>query len=419
MNQVLLQLHIGQPIRCEAWENIPLPCTVQITIYVHSALPDAAGCAQQGFDLVERHLSLLGARKILPPCNPENNAISRGLPAAYQCANVLPNQRKRVLVYIADGSADVDPHIAAYFSMPEAVIIPVVDRSLGANPHRWLPPAFPTRLATFIDHYNIAPVIPLIGRAAGILTDSFRIFISYIHKDAAVVAAQLFHALSEKMFDVFLDRFSSRTGDDFVTLIQEELADKACVLVLETAHIGESEYCRQEIATATQYSLGTMAIDLAGSKQVFKTVNTRLDLRHVPDRGVELTSAELDSAVAFIINNYDAEIARRFRDQDKLLHDSITAARLTPVAKGIGLYEVDNGKQRYLLAMSRRPPDVQEFIESEQQAAAPKPILFGPLAAVRTVRAARIGWLGKKSGVMPIDEGHVQRTMDDIAHHKI
>ncbi len=418
MNHVLLQLHIGLSLRCEAWENIPLPCTVQIVIYAHSALPGADGCARQGFDLLKRKLSLLGARRIPPPCTPGNLVDNYALPANL-CAGVLPNQYKRVLIYIADGSAGIDPDIATYFSTPEAVIVPIVDRSLGLDPRKWLPPAFPTRLATFIDHYNMAPVIPLIGRAAGILTDSFRIFISYIHMDAATVAAQLFHALSEKMFDVFLDRFSSRTGDDFVTLIQEELADKACVLVLETAHIGESEYCRQEIATATQYSLGTLAIDLAGSMQVFQTVFTRLDLTHAGGHGAGLSSTELQTAVDFITANYDAEIARRFRDQDKLLHDSITAARLTPIAKGIGLYEVDNGLQRYLLAMSRRPPDVQEFIEAEQQATAPKPILFGPLAAVRTARAARIGWLGEKSGVMPVDEGHVQRTLDDIANHKI
>ena len=416
MRSLLLQLHIGLPVSCTAWENVPVTQGVQITVYVHGG-GDAGSerCARQCFSLLQQHLLMTGGRRTIPPCGGNG-----GGPRASECKGAIRDQHRRVLIYIADGRRMIDPDIEAYFNTPDGVIIPIVDDSFGPNLAAQLPAAFMTRLATSVQSFDIGPVLPKIARAAGILSDNFRLFISYRHEDAAAVASQLFHALSEHMFDVFLDRFSSRTGDDFVALIKEELADKACLLVLETPRIGRSAYCRQEVATATKYSLGIMAVDLSGSKQVFLEIPTRLDLNKSPlGDDSPLNAIDLRTVLEFVESNYDQQISRRFRAQDLTLHQSILSAGLSPVAKGIGQYEVDNGTHRYEVGMSSRPPGVGDFIRAEQPAGNVRGILFGPLSVLRTARATEIGWLADKSGVRAIDEGHVQRSLEDIAHRVI
>ncbi|GAA4736488.1 hypothetical protein GCM10023229_13670 [Flavisolibacter ginsenosidimutans] len=312
-----------------------------------------------------------------------------------------------------------DLNIERYFLVPNAIIIPVIDSSISGSPTQILPNSFNTILAEHIDNFNVSPAVPRILRAGGIQSKSFRLFISYKHADARAIAGQLFHALSERMFDVFLDRFSSRTGDEFVALIKEELFNKACVLVLETNDIGSSVYCRQEVATATAYHLGLMALDLPGSQTTFPQIRKRFDLSACTlTPKDELSNSDLQNLISFIEQNYDHEIARRLRYQDKTLVDSILAAGLTPQPVGIGQYRVQKNMKTFLLSMNAYPPAVDDFIDTERSAlqipTVNQTILFGPVSVVRTIRGEQISWLGKKSSIYPIDEGHVMRSIKNI-----
>jgi len=411
---VLSQLHVGQPEICNAWNNVPTAHGLQITVYAHQRLSVAQSCAWQCHQMIERTLRTMGGTLKSAPCFQVHGQIF----PAYTCAGAVPSLNKRVLVYIADGSKQIDPRIEAYFLTPESTIVPIVDRSLTNNsPQSVIPSSFSTTIAEQIDNFDPTTTIPRIMRAAGIATDAFRLFISYRHLDAASIASQLFHALSERMFDTFLDRFSSRTGDDFVSLVQEELFDKSCILVLETDGIGGSVYCRTEVATATANFLGLMAVDLPGSRQVFTGVPTRFDLTGATLRpNGELDQYDLNNLIEFIEANYDDQVARRPRAQDQELLSSIISAGLYPNPLGVGEYRVNNGKD-YVVSMSRRPPGVDDFIQIERNAANPssKKVLFGPISVVRTQRAEQINWLGDKSGTTTIDEGHVQRSLQDIA----
>lgn len=417
MRSVLLQLQIGYPLECTAWSNVPTTNGVQITVYTNlGASPNVQQCARNCFLLLEQSLVAMGGIRELAPCFQDFGRIF----GAYTCGGAVQGLHKRVLIYIADGSGTVDDvNIAQYFLAPNSTIIPIIDKTIGRNPIQILPNSFNTTLAEYIDNFNTSAVIPRIFRGAGIQSKNFRLFISYKHDDAKAIAGQLFHALSERMFDVFLDRFSSRTGDEFVSLIKEELFNKACVLVLETNDIGSSVYCRQEVATATAYNLGLMAVDLPGSRFTFPQIRKRLNLSGsslAPNN--ELNGLDLQNLINFIEQNYDHEIARRLRHQDKTLIDSILAVGLRPQPIGIGQYRVQKNGNEYLLSMSACPPNVDDFIDIERLAQQAPPasqaILFGPISVVRTIRASQISWLGKKSSVNPIDEGHVMRSIKTI-----
>jgi hypothetical protein len=44
-----------------------------------------------------------------------------------------------VLIFIADGSGAIDSMMEAYFSQPGTVVVPIVDRSMTAQPQGVLP----------------------------------------------------------------------------------------------------------------------------------------------------------------------------------------------------------------------------------------------------------------------------------------
>jgi hypothetical protein len=151
-----------------------------------------------------------------------------------------------------------------------------VDKSIAAQPQSVLPRFIKTTLAESTTSLDPMPILPRIIQAAGIVTSSVRLFISYRQQDAATFAGQLFHELAERGFEPFLDRFCSSPD-----AIREELADKACLLSLETADIGRSLYCRQEVATAVSRCMGLIAIDCPGSKQTFNVIQKRIDATQV------------------------------------------------------------------------------------------------------------------------------------------
>ncbi len=421
MRSVLLQLHIGRPERCDAWSGVPTAHGIQLTIYLHAGASAAVQrCARHCFAMLERSLTSIGGVKGLAPCLRDDKRIY----AASTCAGAVHGLHKRVLVYIADGSGQIDKDIEEYFSSSESTIIPIVDASLGSQIGTLLPSRFSTQIVERITNFDATSVVPRIINLTGIKSAGFRLFISYRHHDAASVAGQLFHALSARRFDVFLDRFSSRTGDDFVTLIREELFDKACILVLETNSIGSSIYCRQEVATAELNYLGLMAVDLPGSVKTFPSIYRRFNLSGTSlNTDGTIPQPELDRLINFIEQNYNHEVARRSRAQDQGLLDSILAAHLRPQPKGIGQYCVNNGSRDYIVSMCRCPPTIDDFVQNETlmlaQSTPAQGVLFGPISVVQTQRARQIAWLGQKSSIRAIDEGHIQRSMNDIASNSL
>jgi hypothetical protein len=255
-----------------------------------------------------------------------------------------------------------------------------------------LPQFINTTLAEPTTKLEPKPIIPRIIRAAGIVTSSVRFFISYRRQDAATIAGQLFHALAARGFEPFLDRFCSQPGDDFVDLIREELADKACLLSLETPNIGQSLYCRQEVATAIARRMGLIAIDLPGSQRIFNVIQKRIDLTGARLQNGQLDQPDVDRVVTDVEAYYPHEAARRPRWQDGNLHQTLLATKLSFSAEGLGRYSV-KAKQDCVVAMSATIPDTDLFIEVEEWrdpcGANRRATVFGPLSAARSNRVSQ------------------------------
>jgi hypothetical protein len=320
---------------------------------------------------------------------------------------------RRVLIFVADTSGNIDPAVETAFSAGGCVIVPVVDGSVVPGVPHCLPAFMKTVLAETTMSFDPKPIVPRLLRAAGVVDSAVRIFISYRHDDAEAVASQLFHALAERGFAPFLDRFRSQPGDDFVGLIEEELADKACLVSLETANIGQSVYCRQEVATAVARRMGMIAVDLPHSVPTFPVIARRINMRRSGASGPlgQLGTADLGTVVREIEQHYPHEAARRPRWQDLTLRVALNANGRNFTADGLGLCvaHTRGGGQR-LLAMSPGLPPARQFLELQARQAAlgsSAATIMGPILAARIGRSEEIQWLGQRSNIDLEDEGRL------------
>lgn len=196
--------------------------------------------------------------------------------------------------------------------------------------------------------------------AAGLTESERRVFLSYRRTDTAAMAEQLHTSLTQAGFDVFLDRFAVPPGVDFQERLTQDLADKAFVLLLESANF-QSEWTEYEVAYATSHRLGLLALarpNLDDAKLV-PAVDEAFRLRLAEDDLSEdkLTKPALDRVLARVEREH-ARAMRRRREQmlgslrAKLLSDGCSAASAGPWAV---VAAKDGHRSAVFLVTPRRP----------------------------------------------------------------
>ncbi len=145
-----------------------------------------------------------------------------------------------------------------------------------------------------------------------------KVFISYSRQESSEIAFQLHDALSRRKFDVFLDRFSVQPGEDFQRKLDQELADKAFVVLLESPGVRESRWIQHEISYALDHRIGVLAVTMpsVGSESV-SVVHEAFRLRLCPTEfagGGELTDKALERVLSEIELRH-AQALRRRREQ--------------------------------------------------------------------------------------------------------
>lgn len=360
MATALIQLYTPGDRACSSWSTLSGSMVTQIVI-------TSSGVASQpeARDLYDALLSAVrraGARVEQPRCGGGFGPGPAGCWAASHSGAV-----RRVLVWVADATLSppsVDPQSRS--TPPYQVVLPLLPAHTNAA---GLPAGIATAMARWYQPGAIADsAVPEVLVASGLGLDAFRVFVSYRHDDCAAVAEQLFDALGHQQFDVYLDRFRTEAGANFLERIRFELADKACVLLLDSKDVHQSPWVSGEYAFARKYRLGLIAIDLPGGMQTFHRITTRIGL-HANNpatfcKTTMLPTAEIGRAVTFIRNNYATELARRLRYQQRLI---MYAAQLAGVACQLrpdGNFEVAG---RYVVAATARPPGLETMRPSARQ----------------------------------------------------
>ena len=156
-------------------------------------------------------------------------------------------------------------------------------------------------------------------RFLGIAEKDRRLFLSYRRVESSGIALQLRAALSERVYDVFLDRFSVPPGDDFQRRIDIELADKALLVVLESESAIGSDWVQHEVVYALSHQIGVLALTLPGTstEQQFEVIDEafrlRLDGSAITGTGAtaQLTAAAAERVLREIELVYAREVRRR------------------------------------------------------------------------------------------------------------
>lgn len=95
-----------------------------------------------------------------------------------------------------------------------------------------------------------------------------RVFLSYFQTETTSFAIQLHTSLAQGRFDVFLDRFTVPPGVDFQQRLDQDLGDKAFVVLIESPGLRSSHWVEHEIAYAHSHRIGILAITMPGTAAV-------------------------------------------------------------------------------------------------------------------------------------------------------
>ena len=407
MTTALVQIDSGLHRECRGWLSLGGSEVVQLVVTA-SLNAAAQQDAKALFDEILLRLGHSGLQQQVAACGGDFG------PGAAGCwATSHPGAVRRVVVWVADGSGSMPPVNLQPPGAPWTTVLPILP--LG-TPVTILPPHLTHTVAVWRRPGQITALVPDVLTAAGVQLDGFRIFVSYRWNDSQAFAEQLFDGLSHQQFDVYLDRFRTSPGANFVERIRAELADKAC-LILDSRDVGRSSWVAGEYAFARLYKLGLMAIDLPGGQQTFRRIGTRLNLQAaVPamtfGSSTVLAQTDVDAAVDFVRANYAAEVSRRHRHQRRQI---LSAARLAGVpasARPDGLIAT-NG---YLFAPSARPPGIDAFrraceAAADEPAPAPRPVVVGPLSAQLHGARQDVRWLARSTASVAVDERRILRAM--------
>ena len=198
-----------------------------------------------------------------------------------------------------------------------------------------------------------------------------KVFISYYREETTEVAVQLYDALSRRNFDVFLDRFSVSPGADFPEELDQELAGKAFVVLLESPGVQESRWIQHEISYALSHRIGILAVAMpsveSGSVSLVDEA-FRLRLCSTDFSGnSQLTDESLERILSKIELRH-AQALRRRREQllgslrEKLLQDG---GCCRPVDDWAVVASVSGGGRSVFL-LTPRPPSPRDLYHLHQ-----------------------------------------------------
>lgn len=240
-----------------------------------------------------------------------------GLVRAATVADAAATSDPTVVVCLATpttaGSAAMAHELTAAkgFALP---VLPVV--RAGTSVTASLPTGIRRLNALTWDDHDAVSLSVL--RALGLAETERRLFLSYRQIETSALAMQLRHALADRSFDVFLDRFSVPPGADFQRRINEELSDKAFVLLLESAGAVGSDWVQHEVTYALSHNIALLAFTTPDTEteQQFEVVDEAFRLRLAlgdlvgPTGSTQVLSA---GSLARILDEVEARHARGVR----------------------------------------------------------------------------------------------------------
>jgi len=268
------------------------------------------------------------------------------------------------VIYLASAAAAADPDIADSLEQARVAafaVLPIGRHEAGL--HLLLPEVI-RRLNAIIWGDGAEQAVK-IAQLLGLVESERKLFLSYRRNESEALALQLRRALSERGYDVFLDRFSVPPAVDFQERLDAELADKAFVLLLESASAVGSDWVQHEVSYALGHHIAVLALSLpdANPDGRFGVID---DAFRLPVEAVDLDGAGpdrllTDDALALVLDEVELQAARQLRRRREQLLGSLSdflfraGARRSPLEGWALLAERDGHPAKVYLVTPRAP----------------------------------------------------------------
>lgn len=273
-------------------------------------------------------------------------------------------------------------------------------------------------------------VLPSLLQIAGISPEENRIFISYVRKDSQAIADQLFVALGNEGFDVFLDRCSVPGGVNFQERLMQDLCDKAMIVLLNSPGVQGSKWVMEELAAVKLYRLGILEVFLPGAAdrgdldidQRFPPGGRALSLINAgpdyPAGMLKLSGSEEAELVQAITQEHGRALHRR---RYQLINDfgvALTNAHRKSQLLPDGTFLVsDKNKGHAVVGFSVRSPELGDYckLHAAGTVSSSRPgwiVSSGPFFIAQ--RRAQIEWLAGVSHIGHADQSQMDQLIKGI-----
>jgi hypothetical protein len=174
------------------------------------------------------------------------------------------------------------------------------------------------------DDANMERVAAVLLEGLNLVRKSRRLFISYRRVEAQGVAIQLYEALDQNGFDVFLDTLSIRPGEPFQEVLWHRLADTDVVVLLDTPGFLSSRWTTQELATANSTNIQILQLVWPGN---------RLEAAAAFSRAVLLQNGDFQADSAGASARLQDAVAQKIVVEAESLRARALAARYTSLVE--------------------------------------------------------------------------------------
>ena len=231
----------------------------------------------------------------------------------------------QVVAYLASEAGREDAGVTDVIEAAlarDVAILPVVRADEDGSVTDKLPGSLRRLNATSWEEDGVAVATSLL-RILGLVEAERKVFISYRQSETQELATQLHTTLVQRGFDVFLDRFSVEPGVDFQRRLEEDLGDKAFVLLLESDGLEESKWVRHEIAYAHARRIEILALPLPDCTHRVPAIDNAF--RHTLAQGDVTGAGTLTlSALASTLNAIELAHARALWRRREQILGSVT-----------------------------------------------------------------------------------------------
>ena len=243
--------------------------------------------------------------------------------------------RSAMAVYLGSTQAKSDPECRQKVRKAKALGLPIFPIIEASSPHIEQVPSELEYVKALTWSSNETVPMQLISsvlEVLGINERERRLFISYRQLDAKTVATDLFHALIEKRFQVFLDQFQTTFVENIQERIDEALEDMGFVLLLYSPDMPNSPWVDWEITRALKSRLPILVVRWTTATEEVPKV-----------RDGNLPTIMFDPDVDYMGDVIRYDKLQEILDAVELFHsdglrrrrrESITAARLLAEAAG-------------------------------------------------------------------------------------